>query len=168
MGDPPQAARIEAMASGWLVESGFRRFHWEIPSETPKKNLSENQILFRELETCTDPEMRERLLDALSGAPLKEGMVAHLRGRDLTWREIEVFLAYHLGIGPELADEGPWRKRVAAALYISENTLKVHVTSINRKLDLNGPIEPDSKAASAIAEFFQDHTDGSRQLGSTP
>lgn len=90
------------------------------------------------LESCTDALTRASIERRLAAGQLTGGCVLRLRDKfGLTWREIEVFLAYYLDRRySESDDRYTLRKRLADELCMTENTLKSHVKSIRRKLGL--------------------------------
>lgn len=90
------------------------------------------------LDSCRDPQVEAAVRELVGRGMLTCSLLAKLRDSfHLTWKEVLVFLSYHLRPGSDarLCDGG-LRSRVAAELCISENTLKFHVANIRRKLDL--------------------------------
>ncbi|MHB9092071.1 MAG: helix-turn-helix domain-containing protein [Chloroflexota bacterium] len=102
---------------------------------------------------CTDAEVGKRIRAFIYGGVLSVDSLARLRNRHgLTWREIEVFCAYYLRADQGQRQEGFSRRHVADLLCMAENTLKVHVGSIRRKIGLaSGPGDDWVAIRSAIA-----------------
>ena len=88
-----------------------------------------------------DDAIRARLARALATERLTPHGLAILRDRyGLTPAETSVFVAYYLGhpVQHEQTGETSMRRELALRLNLSENTLMHHVTSIRRKLGLEG------------------------------
>lgn len=95
------------------------------------------------LRGCADVKIRERIMTCVLGGILTFDDLVRLRNRHgLTWRELEVYCAYYLRNQRGRHPEGLGRRHYADSLCMSENTLKVHISSIRRKLGLTGM--PDS------------------------
>jgi len=89
------------------------------------------------LHSCHDSTARRCIREALASGLLGPYDLARLRGEGgLTWKEIEVLIAYYLKPGENEQDRR-FRSRLAGAMAVSEHTLKVHIRSIRRKLDIS-------------------------------
>lgn len=87
------------------------------------------------LKTCRDAHLHLRILKYISGELLSMEMLMQLRSRHkLTWREIEVFAVYYQHVDDKLIPRESGRRRVAEQLFMSENTLKIHLGNIRRKI----------------------------------
>jgi predicted negative regulator of RcsB-dependent stress response len=87
--------------------------------------------------TCGNTSVRVTVSQALEATCSARLMVSLRRDYRLTWREIQVLLVYYLepsldGHNAKLAS----RQEYAESLGMTENTLKVHVANLRRKLDL--------------------------------
>ncbi len=90
------------------------------------------------LVLCGDATTRARISQAMAGDPMISSCIQRLyQDFGLTWRELEVFLAYYLGCRfSETETQAPLRRHLAEELCMTENTLKSHIKSIRRKLQL--------------------------------
>lgn len=90
------------------------------------------------LGNCKNNSIRRDLTGALASGLLPLKGFSTLRDQyDLTWREAQIFVVYYLE--PTLrpgTNNGNLRKDCARKLFLSENTLRVHVKNLRRKLDL--------------------------------
>lgn len=102
-------------------------------AETPLAQLASGLLY-----SCRDGLSRARLCAHLARRRLLPPGVLRLRHEfGLTWKEIEIVVGYWLeplweGVGSQPQS----RKRCAERLNLAENTLKVHVVNLRRKLDL--------------------------------
>lgn len=95
---------------------------------------------------CQDPGARRCIGDALACDLLAPVDLVRLRGEmGLTWKEIEILVLYYLRHEDDDPD-GHFRKRLAESLALSEETVKVHIRSIRRKLQL-----PDRRRGAHVA-----------------
>ncbi len=102
------------------------------------------------LKSCHDPAIHRHVSEALQSGLLSAQDLTRLR-RDarLTWKEIEVLTLYYLR--PDVEERGaPFRRRLAEALALSEHTLKVHIRSIRRKLEM-----PEQRQCSPLVVLQQ-------------
>lgn len=87
------------------------------------------------LKTCRDAQLHLRILKYISGNLLSLEMLMQLRSRHkLTWREIEVFAVYYQRVDDKVIPRESGRRHVAEQLFMSENTLKIHLGNIRRKV----------------------------------
>lgn len=87
------------------------------------------------LKTCRDAQLHLRILKYISGDLLSLETLIQLRRRyKLTWREIEVFAVYYQHGDDKLIPRESGRRHVAEQLFMSENTLKIHLGNIRRKI----------------------------------
>jgi len=93
------------------------------------------------LAACPDDEAAIRLAQLAEAGWLTWEGIGQLRARGLTWREIEVFAHY---VQPSPEEETPRRMAIAAVLYLSEKTVRQHISAIRRKLGL--PLEQRGSA----------------------
>ncbi len=102
--------------------------------------LPEGDDFGSDLLTCAaEPSGLEHLAADLGRGLLSVEQLAALRRQfGMTWKEIQVFSAYYLRPGLAVGAEPPerFRQRTAVLLGISENTLKIHINSVRRKLGL--------------------------------
>jgi len=88
------------------------------------------------LKSCHDPAVHRHISEALgSGVISAQDLTRLRRDAKLTWKEIEVLTLYYLRPDVEERD-ARFRHRLAEALALSEHTLKVHIRSIRRKLEM--------------------------------
>ncbi len=113
-----------------------------ISGEVSWKEPDEHDLAWRQLKdmltSCTDATTKTQIELAVAANRLACDWVVRLRNSfGLTWREIEVFLAYYVDRqDPEGDPEAPMRRQLAERLCMTENTLKSHIKSIRRRLDL--------------------------------
>ncbi|TAK33947.1 MAG: hypothetical protein EPO21_11205 [Chloroflexota bacterium] len=97
---------------------------------------------------CKDQDISSRILAALSHGWITSAGLARLRTRYcLTWREIDIFVQYYLQyyhlLGQrsgqeEAADSSPRREQLARSLNLTDNTLRLHISNIRRKIGVLG------------------------------
>lgn len=107
----------------------------EIGTPDDARRIVADQVLAE----CKNNSIRRDLSSALTSGMLPLRGLSSLRDQyDLTWREAQIFVVYYLG--PTVRPGGPsgnLRKDCAKRLCLSENTLRVHVKNLRRKLDLS-------------------------------
>ncbi len=133
---------------GRILEDTFE--HAEKEDETAQNAIDEL------LDGHMDEKLRERLSEYVSQSLLSIDRLARLRKRyALTWREIDVFCLYYLqtAVGQPYHDFG--REYFARRLCMSENTLKVHVANIRRKLGLR-----ERRNAALGSDFWFEQSQG--------
>jgi DNA-binding NarL/FixJ family response regulator len=87
------------------------------------------------LKSCKDAQLHRRILKYISGDLLPLERLVQLRSRHkLTWREVEVFAVYYQHVDDKLIPRESGRRHVAEQLFMSENTLKIHLGNIRRKI----------------------------------
>lgn len=125
--------------------SGSLRSHAAEIVRAVEKRAPAGQIfssdLVAALATCTDPAIERRIKALLQKGVLTQQGLLLLRKRfNLTWREIHVFVEYYLFASGVQGEEcmPPERRQVAAALNLSEHTLRGYVSSVRQKLALSG------------------------------
>ncbi|TAK36160.1 MAG: hypothetical protein EPO21_03620 [Chloroflexota bacterium] len=94
------------------------------------------------LGDCKDSEVKGRILDALMRARITPKGLDRLRGHyGLTWRETDIFIQYYLvhqdGLN-EVAEATPRREQLARNLFLTDNTLRLHISSIRKKIGILG------------------------------
>jgi ATP/maltotriose-dependent transcriptional regulator MalT len=101
-------------------------------------NTDAGTVLGDLVSTCRDQSLRAQIASAMA-ATSSERIVRVLR-RDylLTWREIQVLLVYYLEPSRNgYASAAASRRDYAESLGLAENTLKVHIANLRRKLALS-------------------------------
>ncbi|MEV7012104.1 hypothetical protein [Streptosporangium sp. NPDC051022] len=157
-GATKEAEILRSWVTGWLIHSGMTRLYWQGsgtagPSARDMRSRAartgaeagagEGSLLL----TCSNPEIRERVERALAvGTPIRS-VETLLNGYGLTWREIDVFLAYFLRIVTEMPEGSTFRDRCARYLAISEHTLKTHISRIRKKLGIEDEVSPQALSA---------------------
>ncbi|MDA8219334.1 MAG: hypothetical protein M0Z94_17145 [Dehalococcoidales bacterium] len=93
------------------------------------------------LRDCPDQFVQGRICRALRRRHLlPEGLALLCCRYGLTWKEVDVFVAYYLGSLTDNWDaERSFRRRCAEDLLLSENTLRCHIKSLRRKLGITFP-----------------------------
>lgn len=126
-----------------LVVAAFRR------ATGPES--SHSQLVENLLYSCRDGFTRARLCFHLAHRRLLPDGVLRLRKQfGLTWKEIEVIVGYWLEPLWGLSPQDRSRKQCAEQLNLAENTLKVHVVNLRRKLAL-----PTGSSAVALYSLMQ-------------
>lgn len=82
-------------------------------------------------------QLPPKVLEYIARGVLTPELLVQLRGpHELTWREVEVYCAYYLQPAQGQLPEDLGRRYYARQLCMSENTLKIHINSIRRKMGL--------------------------------
>lgn len=111
----------------------------DLADETRTDSGLSESLISGLLKGCNDPVLRRRLQAYVRASLLTIDGLTQLRSRyGLTWREVEVFCVYYLRSGDDQPSKDRGRSYFARELCMSENTLKVHVSSIRHKLGLKG------------------------------
>lgn len=153
-GDPAAAGALRAAIHTWQVRSGLVRLHWQTPhaitpSAAPSRGAAAPETVDRSsvLVGCSDPAIRRRVERALTSGVTERSVAALVEAYGLTWREVDVFLAYFLRAVEDLPGGSTFRDRCARRLGITEHTLKTHITRVRRKLGLSADATPDTLRA---------------------
>jgi hypothetical protein len=89
------------------------------------------------VSTCRDRSLRAQIASAMASTSSELIILVLRRDYLLTWREIQVLLVYYLEPSRNgYASAATSRRDYAQSLGLSENTLKVHIANLRRKLAL--------------------------------
>ncbi|TAK32940.1 MAG: hypothetical protein EPO21_14155 [Chloroflexota bacterium] len=181
---PSYARTLAQRRLGPVLHQSFLPFRHD---DAPEPNAEDEQVadesvvqmpndtiaLTLVLKDCQDQEIRCRILDAVSHAWINPGGLARLRDHHcLTWREIDIFIQYYLlyyllgqrSGQEEPGDSSPRREQLARSLYLADNTLRSHISSIRRKIGVLGVRDGMAVFRWALDEGIVAQVEGARSL----
>jgi DNA-binding NarL/FixJ family response regulator len=95
-------------------------------------------VLLDLVSSCRDRSLRAQIASAMTTTSSERVILLLRRDYLLTWREIQVLLVYYLEPSRNgYASAAASRRDYAQALGLAENTLKVHIANLRRKLALS-------------------------------
>jgi DNA-binding NarL/FixJ family response regulator len=109
---------LQAGASGFLIKNA------------PPEELLQAVRVVAQGDALLAPSVTRRIIERFAGAPAKPEIGARLES--LTHRELEVLV---------LLAGGKSNAELAAALFVTEGTVKTHVSSLLTKLDLRDRVQ---------------------------
>ena len=117
------------------VRSGATEILRSISGAGAQSLLADGKLL----QSCPDEDIKSRLLEAILNTRLTMEGLARLREEyGLTWRETDIFTQYYLPMPNTLADSQSRRDFLARDLCMTDNTLRIHINRIRRKLGIVG------------------------------